>query len=218
MGRQPGTSAQSTSVAAVADAVRERILDGRLAPGARLVTERLAAELGVSRAPVREALRALAGQGLVEVRDRRGARVVDADAPPVTALIEIIEVRRQLEPWAAAEAASAASEATIDDLRRLLVDGEAAARAGDQTAAGRAHHDLLLAIVEAADHPMLLATCRPLIDRTAVVFRRVDQTDLPDGWAAHRSTVAAIAARDRRLAAATVRRHLDDVVSALRRG
>ena len=53
--------------------LRQGILSGRLKPGNRLIEERLAEELGVSRNPVREAIRALASEGLIEVTARRGA-------------------------------------------------------------------------------------------------------------------------------------------------
>src|SRR5215213_11194024 len=60
-------------------AIRDRIDDGRLARGSRLHQEDLAAELGVSRTPVREALRRLGAEGLVEMQTNRGARVADID-------------------------------------------------------------------------------------------------------------------------------------------
>ena len=59
----------------VLTALRERILSGELAPGERLVEGRLSEELGVSRMPVREALRALAAEGIVAIEPRRGATV-----------------------------------------------------------------------------------------------------------------------------------------------
>ena len=59
--------------------LRQAILSGRLKPGERLVEGRLADELGVSRNPVREAIRALASEGLIEVTARRGAAVARMD-------------------------------------------------------------------------------------------------------------------------------------------
>src|SRR4030095_271309 len=58
----------------VSDQIRGQILDGKLKPGERLVEDRLSAELGVSRVPVREALRGLSMEGLVRLGPKRGAR------------------------------------------------------------------------------------------------------------------------------------------------
>ena len=64
----------------VSDQIRGQILDGRLKPGERLVEDRLSAELGVSRVPVREALLGLSMEGLVRLEPRRGATVTDDHA------------------------------------------------------------------------------------------------------------------------------------------
>ncbi len=204
-----------TTVATISAALREQILRGDLVPGQRLRTEALAADLSVSRSPVREALRQLAGQGLVSISDRRGARVIDAASP--APLIDLLQIRRQLEPWAAAEAATHHSPEDLDRIDRLLSNGLQAARTQDVVGAAEAHHDLLLAILEASGNDLLVETGRPLLDRTTVVFRRLAPANLPDGWAAHRTTRDAIADRDRRRAASAVRQHLDEVLRALAR-
>src|SRR5579872_7579774 len=74
--------------------LRQSILTGQLKPGERLVEERIADELGVSRNPVREAIRALASEGLVEVAARRGASVAVMSEQEAR---ETIEVRALLE-------------------------------------------------------------------------------------------------------------------------
>ncbi len=78
----------------VRERIRGQILDGRLKPGARLVEDRLSAELGVSRVPVREALRSLSAEGLVRLEPHRGATVVEV-TPEMVA--ELVEVRALLE-------------------------------------------------------------------------------------------------------------------------
>src|SRR5690349_4617973 len=78
--------------------LREHIVEGRLAPGERLSERDLGARLGVSRTPLREALRLLAAERLVEVRPRRGARVAPLDSTvvedvyPVLACLERLAV------------------------------------------------------------------------------------------------------------------------------
>src|SRR4051812_1491780 len=107
-------------------AIRDRIDDGRLARGSRLHQEDLAAELGVSRTPVREALRRLAAEGRVEMLTNRGARVADI---ALGAMPEPYEARLVLEPGAAA---LAARRGLSDRQRRRL----RAAIAAQRSAAG----------------------------------------------------------------------------------
>ena len=78
----------------VGQKIRGQILDGKLRPGERLVEDRLSAELGVSRVPVREALRELSAEGLVRIERNRGASVTEV-TPAMVA--ELVEVRALLE-------------------------------------------------------------------------------------------------------------------------
>ena len=89
-------------------AIRERITAGALQRGARIHQEDLAEELGVSRTPVREALRRLAAEGLVEMRTNRGARVADVGGEDMRAAYE---ARLVIEPGAARLAARRAPTA-----------------------------------------------------------------------------------------------------------
>ena len=112
----------------VADKLRHGIASGRYKPGERLVEERLAAELGVSRNPVREAIRSLASEGLIEVTPRRGAVVMSLDRDDAW---EMIEVRAALEGLNARLAARRRPAHLIDQLKAVLEQGRAmAASAG----------------------------------------------------------------------------------------
>ena len=82
--------------------IRERILTGALPRGARVHQEDVAADLGVSRTPVREALRRLAAEGLIEMRTNRGARVTDLEPDDMR---QPYEARLVVEPGAARLAA-----------------------------------------------------------------------------------------------------------------
>jgi DNA-binding GntR family transcriptional regulator len=113
---------------AVADWLARRIIAGEEAPGARLTEPKLAALAGVSRSPVREALRILAGEGLVEIVPRLGAQVAQVGRDDVT---ELYRCRMLLEPSCAALAVSALAPSDVpelDDLRALM---ENAVSAGD---------------------------------------------------------------------------------------
>ncbi|TWG85593.1 DNA-binding GntR family transcriptional regulator [Cupriavidus gilardii J11] len=87
---------RSTIVEMVAADLRRRILSGQLAPGTPLRQEALAEELGVSRIPLREAIRLLSSEGLVDLRPHRGAYVTPLSMEEVR---EFFDLRVQLEPW-----------------------------------------------------------------------------------------------------------------------
>lgn len=118
----PPLPRSTTTSDLVVDSIREAILSGRLAPGETLVERRLAELLGVSKTPVREALIALAANGLVTVTPNRGAVVREVDVSDVR---KAYEVRLLLEPWAVAKAVREvatleAARTSLEEARRLL--------------------------------------------------------------------------------------------------
>lgn len=98
----------------IAAAVGDRIISGALAPGARILEEELAAEFGVSRGPVRDAIRVLEREGLVTILPRRGAVVTDLTAREVR---EIFEIRAGLLDIVARKVATARDPQLIAILR-----------------------------------------------------------------------------------------------------
>ena len=92
----------------------DRIVSGELVPGERIVESRLAKDLSISQSPVREALRDLAGIGLVEIESRRGARVRH---PSAKELRDVSEVRSEIDAMAARLAAGRLDDDTMDELR-----------------------------------------------------------------------------------------------------
>jgi len=104
----------------VAGEIRERILAGRFSPGERLAEEPLSEELGVSRMPVREALRLLSAEGIVILEPRRGASVASYTAEQVQ---ELVEVRATLEGLNARLAARRHDPAQIAKLEKIVADG-----------------------------------------------------------------------------------------------
>ena len=109
----------------VTDNLRSAILSGQLGPGDRLQHDDIARQLGVSRMPVREALRVLHSEGLVELRPHRGAVVVDLRPEEVA---EIFEIRAMLEARAAELAAPNVTHATIERMREILAEMERVGR------------------------------------------------------------------------------------------
>lgn len=144
-----------TSSERVVIRVRDMILDGRLAPGARLGEVELAGRLGVSRTPVREALNRLGAEGLVEHSPNRGARVATWS---VAEIESVFELRSTLEPRLTALAVPVATEQDIQTLTDLAEQMLAVGRPGPRQDLGavvrlnRAFHDHL---VRLADRPAL---------------------------------------------------------------
>lgn len=114
---RPDLSAAISVVSYVHVELKERILSGALGPGDALLQERLADELKVSRAPVREALKLLEAEGLIIFRPRRGFIVTDLSAAEIE---EIFDIRAMLEGRAGYLAAKKRSEVDIREVRALL--------------------------------------------------------------------------------------------------
>lgn len=112
---QLGTS--RTLSDAVTNALREAIVSGRLQPGEALLQAKLADELGVSRVPIREALRVLAGERLVEMRAHRGATVARLS---LEELDEIYSIVWALEKASAARGVPRLSDEDLMEMRRLM--------------------------------------------------------------------------------------------------
>jgi DNA-binding GntR family transcriptional regulator len=108
----------------IADILAERILSGRLAPGARIIQDELAEELNASRLPVREALRILESRGLVTLKANVGASVTEMTMHDLRLSYEI---RERVEPLLLAESAPALSEADLDEMARVQDEIEAEA-------------------------------------------------------------------------------------------
>lgn len=123
MGASPEITAYRTKAQIVIDALRERIQSGDLAPGDRVVLRPLAEAFACSEIPVREAVRHLAAEGLIEMVPHGGARVALIDASEV---IELTEIRARLEPHATRMAAEAMPPEAVATLRDHLVLMQAA--------------------------------------------------------------------------------------------
>lgn len=142
--------------------LRSEILAGALAPGERLVEEQLTRRFGTSRAPLREALRLLGQQGLVEHLPRRGVRVAELSVRDIDELFSLRDVLEQFAVRCALTGASADGPG-LDMLRDAVEQMERAAAHGaalDQAVAHRAFH---LALVALAGHHHLLRVYEPVL-------------------------------------------------------
>jgi DNA-binding GntR family transcriptional regulator len=132
--------------------VRALILSGELAPGAVLPQATLAQTIGMSTTPLREALRRLKQEGLVELDAHRDARVRPLDA---TEARDLLELRRNLDPLAASLAAQRRTDADLDDARAAL-DGLEALDTSPSIAQMEGHHRFHAAIHRASHNTLLI--------------------------------------------------------------
>ncbi len=198
-------------VASVVDqvyaAIRDRIADGSLPRGARVHQEGLAEELGVSRTPVREALRRLAAEGLVQMRTNRGAKVLDIDRVGMRAAYE---ARLVIEPGAARLAAKAGNNGAQERMAAAVAEQRQALHSvGLSFEANRAFH---LALVAASGNEFLVRFAEQLwVARIgAAIYERqlkVQERLLLD-VSEHEQILEAITSGDARRAESLTRRHL----------
>jgi DNA-binding GntR family transcriptional regulator len=171
--------------------LRDQILDGVRAPGSRLVERDLAAELGVSRIPVRDALRELVAEGLVTPRPRTWAVVREFTASDVA---DLNEVREAFETLTFRLAAQRRTRAGLDRLRAVVETELEAAKAGDGVAARRAAADFHEVVTSLAANELLDDLSRTLRSRMRWLLGQHD--DLLSIAEQHRQLYDAIADRD----------------------
>jgi DNA-binding GntR family transcriptional regulator len=204
-----------TSTIRVRDELREAILDGSLAPGARLRAEAIASRLSTSRTPVREAFMLLAREGLVDIQPRRGAVVSSFD---VADIVAIFEVRRLIEPRLARRAAERVSRADVARLGELCDlseqrGGDSPRAVEDQIAYNDEFHRI---IVDAADSRPLSAALRaaggvPSAFSTALWNRR---SRLESSQFCHRQLALALAENKPDLAESVMHLHMVSAVDS----
>lgn len=177
----------------VLDELRGRILNGSYLPGERLTEERLADDFGVSRSPVREALRVIATEGLVRINPRRGAEV---STPDPESAEDLLQVRSRLEPLAARLAAQRATPADIDALRSLLEQSRLATEAKDLDAVAELNTRLHMEVVRIADSRWLSAFARRMYLHVQWIFRVSADRRAPHSWREHIVLIDAIESGD----------------------
>lgn len=188
------------------------ITRGDLKPGDRLVEDHLAEQLGVSRNPVREAIRALENTGLVEVRPRKGAYVSSFDLDDVRKLLQL---RALLEAYAAELAAENGDAEGLARLTQVLEDGRAASDGNDLVRAAECHRAFHVAVEHMAGNPYLGQTVGPLRHQTELVFSVLSPHRGAMSWVEHQRIRDAIAAGDVASAREATLAHMSSVVAAL---
>jgi DNA-binding GntR family transcriptional regulator len=133
--------------------IRELVLEGDIAPGARLAQVELAERLGISRTPVREALRRLSAEGLVDSHPNRGFWVAELS---LDAVLRRLEVRLLLEPGIARLAAERRSERHLAELERAIAREEKARTGSAAHDASREFHFVLARATGNDEHVRIL--------------------------------------------------------------
>lgn len=181
----------------VSDQLRDEILDGSLPAGARLVETELAERFGVSRGPIRDALRELSRSGLTVDLPRRGTFVSSLSESD---LEEVYVIRRAIEEAAVRLAIERASDADIAGMIHDLEEVEAAYERGALAAAWEADMAFHRTYCRLSGNERLLALFDRLASQTVLLMRTALERRASLGWtpppAYHRRIAEGIAARD----------------------
>ena len=191
----------------VYDAVREAILDHRLAPGTKLKEVALAELFGVSRGTVRGVLGRLGHRHLVDLRPNRGAVVA---TPTVEESRQVFEARKAIEEAIVAKVAAGATRAEVAGLQAALAAEEAAYARGDVRGGLRLSIDFHRRLAGLAGNVVLAGYLEELMSRTPLIaLAHRGQAPTPCGCDDHVALVAAIAASDAPRAARLMREHIE---------
>jgi DNA-binding GntR family transcriptional regulator len=195
----------------VAERLREQIFNRELEPGSWIDELKLAHEYGISRTPLREALKVLAVEGLVTMKVRRGAYVTEMSADDVRQVYRLLGL---LEADAAAEVAERASDAEIAELRALHDKLEKQARQRDGFfATNEQFHLRLLAIAGNRWRSQIVGDLRKVmkLNRHHSLFK---QGRIAESLAEHRAVMRALEQRDATAAARLMREHFVNGLAA----
>ncbi|MEE1841362.1 GntR family transcriptional regulator [Streptomyces sp. NPDC088190] len=197
----------------VCTAIRDDIVSGVFERGSRLTEELLARRYGVSRVPVREALRTLESEGFVVTRRHAGACVAE---PTEREAADLLEVRMLLEPLGAARAAQRRTEAHLKVLRGLVRLGQERAGRGedeDLRSLGGWFHETL---AQASGSPGLIALLTQLRHKIAWMYVVEPPARPVDSWAERGAIVDAVARGDADRARVLAARHAERAAAAHR--
>ena len=192
----------------VFNTLRDAILTGKLVPGERLMENQLAEKLGVSRTPVREALRMLELENLVELVPRKGAQVLDMSEKDI---VNILEVRSALEGLATSVACTKMTKEDLQQLKNLEVDFEKAVAENDVehfVDIDEDFHDLIFAATENDKLINIFRNLRIQLYRYRMAQAKNNETSMSTIVAHHRSIIRAIENHDSEEGASIAQGHI----------
>ncbi len=192
----------------VASELRRLIVDGTLEPGERLVEDRLAEMLDVSRNPIREAIRILEAEGFIDFQPRKGASVARLTARQAE---DMFDLRLALEPMGARLAARRRDAAGVAEMKRILEEAQGHNPEHDRDELSDLHSRLHSLVFEMSDNPYLMSVALPMVKRGQWLLRRYAALEDPTAWDEHHAIIAAIEAGDEDLAELLARQHVESV-------
>ncbi|MDN5343900.1 MAG: hypothetical protein PWQ18_11 [Clostridia bacterium] len=190
--------------------LRKKILAGALKPGERIVETEVASNLGISKSPVREAMRKLEADGLVIIKPRVGGFVVSLGEEDIK---DIYEVRQAVEGFAVRLLARKGEqkERIVRDLNEILAQYEQAVKAGDFSQCNRIDTDLHLYLVKTSDNSRLIKMALTIYDQAYLLKNMA--SDIPgrkrQSLREHREIVRAIETEDYVAAQEALINHLE---------
>lgn len=175
--------------------LRGRILSGELPPQSRIKEQEIAAQLGISRTPVREALARLKSEGFIDSSPRRGAVVCRVELDEID---EIYEIRAALERLVAKRACERATDAEIAEMDQILLCAETELASGDRQAAGKHTLEFHALLNRTSGSPRLVAMLRSLDERLGAFRNRsIHQPGRTEGaMRQHRAILESLRRRD----------------------
>lgn len=205
----PQIALPSSRIDVVLAEIRRSILTRHFAPGQQLVEADLAKSLGVSKTPVREALKILASSGLVTFEPYKGARVRTVDEQLAR---DVFEVRVSLEPNAVYRSVVNMDRTELDSAALLLEDARQAGEAGDYGRMSVLNRQFHAALYSRCGNELLIALLDNLRDRSALVSLAAWEQKPTWGkeWGEHHRMLEAAMRGEAREAADLVRAHIED--------
>ncbi|WP_434778800.1 GntR family transcriptional regulator [Neisseria sp. Ec49-e6-T10] len=154
---------RQTLSSAVANSLRERILTGELVDGTQLIQETLSQEYGISRVPIREALRQLEAEGLITFEDHKGAKVTQLHLSDV---LEMIQIRALLEKELIQRAIPLLTQTHLEHAKTCLIEFNQAFEQNDIENWGRLNAQFHTSFYQVANRPHTLNLIQQLYNQT----------------------------------------------------
>lgn len=199
----------------VFNTLREAILKGELKPGERLMELQLAAKLGVSRTPIREAIRMLQQEGLAVTIPRRGAEVAKMTEKDME---DVLQIREALEVLAVQLASEKVTEEQIQQLEENVNAFENAVKTADVKQIAQTDIDFHDLIYSAAENPKLVSmlnNLREQIYRYRVEYLK-NEKNYPNLIAEHREIIDGLKRRDKDYVTEMIKKHVDNQAIAVK--
>ena len=198
----------------VFNTLRQAILRGELKPGERLMEIQLANKLGVSRTPIREAIRKLELEGLVLMIPRKGAEVAEITEK---SLRDVLEVRRALEELSVQLACEKITKEEIRELERVAKEFQQVVKSSDITEIAEVDvrfHDIIYTATDNQKLIQLLSNLREQMYRYRVEYLKRDGV-FPQLIAEHEAIIRHIENNEKEKATEVMCRHIDNQVEAV---